>query len=172
MRNFRDNLRLCNRHSWVVIIGFVSVILLGTLFIGCHKDSDSPVTPDPTATPEPILCDGMAIGGFCWYYGAIGESCEAVCAPHGSYNEATKSYAGSEGTDSQCMQVLETLGALSDADGQLTVSTEAQGFGCHVWEIALGTEGLRAQWYRSLTPTTAEAASADPWIRRACACQQ
>ena len=95
-----------------------------------------------------------------------------MCAFHGGYHDATRTYAGSDGTDSNCNQVLDALGALPDTDGQLTVYTDGQGLGCHVWEIALGTEGLRAQWYRSLTPTTPDAASADPWIRRACACKQ
>lgn len=171
MRIRRENFRFCTYRSWLML-GVACVVLLGGFLVGCDDDSDSPVTPEPTATPEPILCDGVVVGGACWYYGGIGESCKDVCALHGGYDEFTRTYAGSAGTDSQCTQVLEALEALSDTDGQLTVYTEEQGLGCHVWEIALGTEGVRAQWYRSLTPTTPEAASADPWMRRACACQQ
>lgn len=171
MKTFNDHFRFCHHRVWI-IPGVTFVVLLGGFLAGCDDDSDSPVTPDPTVTPEPIQCDGVAVGGACWYYGEIGDSCDDVCALHGGYDDRTRTYAGSAGTDSQCMQVLEALQVLEDTDGQLTVYSEDQGLGCHVWEIALGTEGLRAQWNRSLTPTTPQAASADPWMRRACVCQQ
>jgi len=150
----------------MVSLGVFCAVVLGGVLSECHEESDAPVAPEVES------CDGTSVGGACWYYGDIGDSCEVVCASHGGYDETTRTYAGSAGTDSQCIQVLEALGTLSDADEQLTTYTEDQGLGCHVWVIALGTEGTRAQWYRSLTPTTPEAASADPWIRRACACQQ
>jgi hypothetical protein len=151
---------------WMVTLGVFCVVVLGGLLPGCHEESDTPIVP------EVDPCAGTSVGGACWYYGDIGESCEVVCALYGGYDEATRTYAGSDGTDSNCSQVLDALGALPDTDGQLTTYTEGQGLGCHVWVIALGTEGVRAQWYRSLASTTPEAASADPWVRRACACQQ
>ena len=161
-----SNLLSCVRRPWMVTLGVFCAVVLGGMLSGRQEESDTPIAPEV----EP--CDGASVGGACWYYGEIGDSCEVVCAPHGGYDEATRTYAGSAGTDSQCTQVLQALEALADTDGLLTVYTEDQGLGCHVWEIALGTEGLQAQWYRSLTPTTPQAASADPWMRRACACQQ
>lgn len=51
-------------------------------------------------------------GGFCWLLGDAGQTCTAVCAAEGMvYDSATESYAGSGGSDANCNQVLDSVGA-------------------------------------------------------------
>ena len=53
---------------------------------------------------------GVSVGGYCWYWGAEPESCDSVCSTHGGYNLATDTYAGYNGTDANCIAVLDALG--------------------------------------------------------------
>lgn len=56
-------------------------------------------------------CDGVMVGGYCWYAGATGQSCNTVCSAHGGCNLAgTKNYIGSGGTVAQCKVVGNALG--------------------------------------------------------------
>lgn len=65
-------------------------------------------------------CTGMVkVGGYNWYYGEAGQSCGTVCAAHGGYNEATRTYAGSDGTFQNCLNVAAVFGERNaGTDGQ------------------------------------------------------
>lgn len=54
-------------------------------------------------------CGGTVVGGFCWYAGAVGQSCATVCANHKGYDTATETYAGKAGTLAQCTAVVAAL---------------------------------------------------------------
>jgi hypothetical protein len=119
----------------------------------------------------PITCSGTVVGGACWYFGANNLSCTEVCATHGGYNAATATFAGSGGTDGQCIQVLNAL-SVADVDGT----------GLHTQATLNGMSGLgcgadytgNATWYR-LTTATTEGASSNGnalFFRRLCACNQ
>lgn len=62
---------------------------------------------------------GELVGGFCWYRGVLADDCDDTCLDHGGYNEATRTYAGSDGTDAHCEEVLDAIGIPA---GVLTVS--------------------------------------------------
>ncbi|MFA5161280.1 MAG: hypothetical protein WC421_03455 [Elusimicrobiales bacterium] len=47
---------------------------------------------------------------FHWYKGTAGDSCTTTCSSHGGYNAATKTYAGSTGTDAHCQSVASAIG--------------------------------------------------------------
>lgn len=109
-------------------------------------------------TPPPPPCAGALVGGFCWYLGATGESCDTVCTNQAlSCDPATISYAGSGGTLAQCDAVMDVLygpGAAAD-----TLSSGSN-VGCFLYA------GLFA--YRDPLGTTC--AAAEPGLARACAC--
>jgi hypothetical protein len=63
-------------------------------------------------------CDGVIVGGSCWYLGMAGASCTTTCAAHGGFNNATAVFAGHSGTDEDCALVLTALGRSGTANGQ------------------------------------------------------
>jgi hypothetical protein len=76
--------------------------------------------------PKPQKCGGVEIGGACWYRSGTGQSCKSLCSAHGGYDSATKSYAGSGGSDTKCQSVLDALGL-----GKGKVNTmSGKGYGC------------------------------------------
>lgn len=96
---------------------------------------------DEGATGCVTSCGGVMVGCYCWYLSNTYGSCTQVCASHGGYHEATRTYAGSDGTDSNCWEVLVALGAPPDADGILYVGElRLVGLGCCY-------EGDGAYWY-------------------------
>jgi hypothetical protein len=101
------------------------------------------------------------VGGFCWFLGDAGADCESTCVAQGrTYDDpGTAGYAGSSGTNEQCLAVLTALGA-TQALAADAVSC-GMGLGCHV-DGAL-------QPHRCTDLTTAAAAGAN--VGRACACQ-
>jgi hypothetical protein len=124
---------------------------------------------DPTSTQQPpAQCAGTRVGGYCWYFGAPGESCNAVCAGHGGYHDATRFYAGSVGTDAQCVAVLDALGAPKGADGIRNDDISAAGC-CYLDfpEADFQPPDMRVRY---LMATTASAQAGQ--MQRACACQQ
>lgn len=114
----------------------------------------------------PAQCSGSgaSVGGATWFLGEPDQSCADVCAARGlQYDEATRTFAGSEGTSEQCNAVLNALGA----PGGLVETTECiEGLGC-IYDTVFQAR------YRCSTPTTDAAAVSDPGFddRRACACQ-
>jgi len=67
------------------------------------------ITKEPTST-----CNGTEVGGFCWYFGDVNLSCNVVCALHGGYNDATRTYAGSDGSPNNCKTILTALNIIQD----------------------------------------------------------
>ncbi|HRO67958.1 MAG TPA: hypothetical protein PL182_10375, partial [Pseudobdellovibrionaceae bacterium] len=107
--------------------------------------------------PAPT-CAGNLIGGYCWYMGTAGQSCDGVCSSKGGCNLAgTRNYAGSGGTGANCNAVLTALG---QPEGTLLEAGE-HGLGCAYAVV------IRARY----TPTTTCAAAVGS-VRRACACNQ
>ncbi len=48
--------------------------------------------------------------GHCWYLGAVFDDWDNMCINHGGYSDATRSYAGSDGTNPQCADVHMEIG--------------------------------------------------------------
>jgi hypothetical protein len=64
---------------------------------------------DEADVPPP--CAGASVGGFCWYASAVAQSCTDACNFHGGCVLAgTRDFAGSGGTDANCVAVLAALG--------------------------------------------------------------
>jgi hypothetical protein len=67
---------------------------------------------------------GQSVGGYCWYMGAAGQTCDTVCSSHGACNlTGTRDYAGSGGTLANCQAVSTALGkgTASDTTAAITV---------------------------------------------------
>jgi hypothetical protein len=120
------------------------------------------------STLPPQRCGGVRVGGYCWYFGAQGQSCDEVCASHGGYHDATRFYAGSAGSNSQCIAVLDALGAPTGADGLRNDDISAAG--CCYLDFPDGEFQPPDMRVRYLMATNASAKSGN--ILRACACQQ
>jgi hypothetical protein len=121
------------------------------------------VTPTPTVTATPIVCgdgSGRGVGSACWYLGSNNQSCDTVCAAHGAvYDSATSTYAGSAGSNANCVAVLAAVNAnvspVFDSGGC------SNGFGC----LSQAPYGVRCT-----NPATNSSALAGD-VARACACQ-
>jgi hypothetical protein len=114
-----------------------------------------------STTLSPCPAPGIAVGVHCWYGGIANESCDTVCANHGlAYDPATAEYAGSSGSEENCMAVLAGLypGLPWGASMDCTVA----GVGCGVL-IPFG------MGFRCVTPPTTSSAVHSEWAR-ACAC--
>lgn len=104
-------------------------------------------------------CTGMVkVGGYSWYFGADGESCDTVCAARGGYNDATRTYAGSDGTDANCSNVATGFGLPT-----ATAGGSAIGIGCFYTPTGGGT-------VRRATAATTSSSSSNSSVRRFCAC--
>jgi hypothetical protein len=114
------------------------------------------------AVPAP--CEATT-GGFCWFLGAEGESCDTVCANNGRlYDSATETYAGSGGTDGNCEDVWAALGGPGDYTNLVSCSV---GNGCSGLHLTIPIE---VDVFTRCTPSTTAAASSAT-VKRACACQ-
>lgn len=105
-------------------------------------------------------CAGVQAGGFCWYLGAINQSCNSVCSTRGgptNYN----AYAGSAGTDANCGAVLGLLGVTGPASSDSTICSA--GWGCYT---VAGIEKSRC----TNMQVTSDISS--PSGRLACSCAQ
>ncbi|MFH1437336.1 MAG: hypothetical protein ABIJ56_16650 [Pseudomonadota bacterium] len=120
---------------------------------------------EPDAEELPAECAGVMVGGYCWYASGMDESCAGVCAVHGGCNLAgTRDYAGSGGTDAQCVAVLEALGY----GGYPHQDNSNNDLGCHfAW--------LLYTYWSTEYETTCEAfpfiGEHDPSVFRMCACE-
>jgi len=113
-------------------------------------------TPTPTSTTIPAACEATT-GGFCWFLGAPGADCNATCSAAGrSYDTATGTYAGSGGTDQNCMDVMQALGV---SGSFFTVNLDGQG-------CANSPLGFFARDTFPTSPTASETST-----ERACACE-
>jgi hypothetical protein len=135
-------------------------------------DADSPVEADVEARAdadadadaidaeiEPA-CGGVLVGGFCWYAGVEGDSCDMACAAHGGCDLAgTRDYAGSGGTDAHCVAVLAALGF----GGWPHQDWSNNDLGCH---FAWGTW----TYWSTFLPTTCASRAPSAAARIMCAC--
>lgn len=118
--------------------------------------STSSSTSSTTSTTLP--CQAV-VGGFCWYLGADGADCNATCAVAGrAYDSATATYAGSGGTDANCLDVGTALVPGAEFIGA------GPGIGIGCWKVA----GF-PDFVRETVPTTA--AASESGSLRVCACQ-
>ncbi|MBI5485977.1 MAG: hypothetical protein HY905_01450 [Deltaproteobacteria bacterium] len=117
---------------------------------------------DWTAEALPV-CDGAWLGGYCWYASVADQSCDAACATHGGCNLAgTRDYAGSGGTDAQCVAVLAALGFGSYPHQDWSNND----LGCHfAW-------GSWTYWSTAAPTTCAAAAPGGAAAVRMCACTE
>jgi hypothetical protein len=148
--------------------------LLGSL--SCTGSCDF----DATGCFNCIGIGGVVVGGHCWFYGAAGQSCETLCGALAlSYDEATRTFAGSDGSAENCNAVLTALtvkGVPADDDGCGDYQGRGNGRGCATLN-AIGRcpespprEGLTDScWWRDLGST--DAAAAHSSTERACACE-
>ena len=105
-------------------------------------------------------CTGQSVGGFCWFLGAAGASCDATCSAIGKTCDAgTIAYAGSEGTDANCQAVLTALGH----PGAVHSSAFPEGLGCFF--VSSPPDNIR-----DTSATTCAAQDTFSVVERACAC--
>lgn len=111
--------------------------------------------------PPPPPCAGDLVGGFCWFLGNSGDSCDTTCGAQTlTCSPATVAYAGTSGTLVNCDAVLDAISAPDTAiDGSLTGGI---GTGC-------GRYGIATHYRELSAPTTCAAAQGS--VARACACQ-
>lgn len=110
-------------------------------------------------------CPGSIVGDFCWLLSGSNESCETTCLDAGlTYDEATRTYAGSDGNLANCNAVLDALNPLSE----FYTAYDSTDFPCPTgWGCVYDETGFE---YRCLNPSTTAAAQSVN-IRRACACK-
>ncbi len=114
-------------------------------------------SPDGGACPS----GGAALGDSCWYLGGEGESCDTVCAGVALVaTDATRTFAGSDGTDENCNAVLD---ALQVPNPGFVEGQAGYGGGCTYNQ----SFGSRIRW---ATPATANDAG-DSSNAPACACE-
>lgn len=110
----------------------------------------------------------VSVGGYAWFLGAIGDSCDATCTANGRvYDPATATFAGSGGSDANCSAVLGALGHPGPTPGFLA----SAGIGC-IWGVAISGGG-GVIGVRDTSPTTSSAVAPTSFgtqIQRACAC--
>lgn len=133
------------------------------------------------------ICPGTTVAGIegCWFLGELNQSCDDVCTSQGlSYSEKTKTVAGSEGSNENCFDVLDTLAAPAEirCDGDTALSEGIQevgggGRGCMYVDKSTDSACItnpsfidRYDWMRDVySPTTSDAHQTIS--ARACACQ-
>lgn len=104
---------------------------------------------------------GSIVGGHCWIWGAEGANCTDTCSGASlSYSTITRSYAGSDGTDANCAQVLTALTGTAVTEGDVSIGTTIDYKGCYSSGKKTAVRGQGA---------TSEGSSSSP-ERRVCAC--
>jgi len=158
-----------------------TVVLAG--LVACGSNSPPPPTPTPqpsqtpTSTPQPSSTPTMTppppctaiVGGFCWFLGNAGQSCDDVCIGVGrTCDPATASFAGSGGTAGNCQSVLRSL--LGQPLLEVILASGCpDGLGC-VW-ILSSALGFPAGFFCGVPSTTCNASESDHGTQRVCACQ-
>lgn len=115
---------------------------------GCHYDSSA-------------CFHGAAAGGSQWFLGVAAQSCDQVCAAQGAvYDLATRDFAGSSGSNSNCAVVLFALGyPVAGIDS----SSSGGGMGCMLTNGGGFRDTSATTSYGSLPASIGN-------FRRACAC--
>ena len=122
----------------------------------------------------------------CWFLGAYGQSCDAVCAGKSLvYSNVTRDVAGTGGTANTCTATLTALGAtppaLCDGTPKTPTASDVQGVavGCSLEDRVLVKNSIcdadpantdRYLWLHVFLPETT-ASAANSIFRRACACR-
>jgi hypothetical protein len=120
------------------------------------------VTTSTSSTTTTTLCAGASVGGSCWFKGAVAADCASTCVAQSlGYDLATKTFAGSDGTASNCALVAAALDPGSVFQGD---DFGDGGIGCF---ILCGN--ICASPIRDTDPTTATATHAG--VARYCACR-
>ena len=104
------------------------------------------MTADADVSVDASLCasDGAFVGSACWYMGTNAQNCSSVCITNGlTYSAATRTFSGSDGTTSNCKDVLDALGV----PGGAVQEDNGYGGGCTY------NAGIDAR-LRWLSPTT------------------
>jgi hypothetical protein len=129
-----------------------------------EEEADAEILEEAEAEVEVSLpCAGAPVGGYCWYASAPNQSCDAACTTHGGCDIAgTRDYAGSGGTDAQCVAVLAALGFSSYPHQDWSNND----LGCHfAW-------ASWTYWSTALPTTCASAAPGAAAAVRMCACAE
>lgn len=108
----------------------------------------------------PACIAGRELGGYCWFLGAVNQSCETVCAAHGGF-VASLSYIGSRtqgGSLSSCDAVLTLLTGAGTT--QAGYREDGRGVGCHIFE--------GSRWW--LARPNFSATAFHPKAQQACSC--
>jgi hypothetical protein len=147
----------------------------------CAPEIVVTTTTTTSSTTTTTLCSGFPFMGSCWHLaGAIGTSCDAVCAGLGlSCDEtATREVAGSAGSLVHCGAIIDGLAPATAPNPQLagdnsSCGSPELGFGCSYHMPGIDGGGAAVQ---STAPTTTCAAtgiggSCVAGVVRACACQ-
>jgi hypothetical protein len=104
--------------------------------------------------------DGAVVGGYCWLLAGAGDSCDTTCGNFGLvYDSATMTYAGSAGTDANCVAVLNALRQ------PYTTLGSAPPFGLGCVSFAYGGTAFRD------STTATNSYSSDGTSQRVCACR-
>jgi len=105
-------------------------------------------------------CGGYSYLGYCYYSSGYENSCDAACATRGGCNAAGTDRISMNGTDAECLNVLDNLGLFYDVGVQTGTGTA----GCRV---GAGGRGLT----RAFRSSVAQSCSAVSTVGfRACAC--
>lgn len=117
-------------------------------------------------------CGGKSMGGYCWYLGSYGQSCDTVCSGRGGVNmTGTLNYSGSGGTDANCLNVASQFGATSHQGSGMDCGDSVSGVGCVIMNFQAS-----AMSYRCTRGTTSSGATAISMANlfvqtgRVCAC--
>lgn len=130
---------------------------------------------EPTATPATCPAGGVEVGGACWFFGPPSASCDQVCGDLGlSYDDATRTFAGSEGSFENCTTVKDAVNAagqgscdpLPAGDHDCSILGSNPGIGCH----CAPEFGFLVALTRCVAPTTVSSAAVVDHARY-CACQ-
>ena len=144
------------------MLWILGILLLAVGLVNCGDDDDDDSVTSPTS------CTGVSLSGYCWYFGTKGQSCDDVCAPHGGYHDATRFYAGSGGSNSHCVEVLDALGSPTGA-GSLR-NDDVSAAGCCYLDFPDENFQPPDVRVRYLMATTASVKAGN--MMRACACQR
>jgi hypothetical protein len=110
-------------------------------------------------------CTGQLVGGFCWFLGRFGQSCDDVCTGLGqTCDPATITFVGSAGTAVQCIDVLAALTG-GNFFGFQGCPFEGLAIGCSELSSPLGGGQT---WWCPVPPTTCQASIGNGM--RVCAC--
>lgn len=106
----------------------------------------------------PATCAGYSYGGYCYYVGVIGASCDSTCSSRGGCNLAGLGLVGA--SDSHCTSISMALGA-PNYGGELT----SYGIGCSIYFYKSIYYG-----YRDVNGYACAASDLDGFYNRICAC--